>query len=663
MLPQASKNGLRTIRRQGGAEGARKAAAEALFGLLPTVFRPVFLAVFLLMLSAPGRAAASSEASASSQAPLVIGVVADFGLGHARGFADASVEAVAKAVRASSGREVVVKNIVRELFDGDALARTVDIVLAPADVMAALDEADGFVRIGVRAASATSGSSLERDAAAAFVVREARTDMRVLSDLRGKRVAAAESSGLSGWLAALGVVRAAGFDEERFFSEIHFTTSALPDVFSAVATGMVDAGVLPVCGLERAEAAGLIPRGILRVLGDVSDGAGCRRSTPVYPGTVAAATTRAPDADVKAAAKALLSMPSVDGAEWAPSAGQKDVYALLKELKLGPYAYLRTNTLTGFLEAYGRWVAAVAALIALLLVNEWLLRRRVRRQAGALKRAMDEKAETERRAADARERLSALESRGTVSHLSTIIAHEIKQPLAAIINRCHTVKMRLNEPLNDDDESAEAMERIEANAERIAAMVDRVRQYAKREDVPMKETDLAGVLRAAAEVAVRDLPEAPTVALELPSAPLVVWGCALELDLLFLNLIKNGMRAAGEVATGATGAPEPGVVARALLQDEGVVVTVENRGAPVSDDVFSALTRATPGFTSAAGGLGLGLSIVRLIADRHGAEIAFVRRREGGLAVTVRFGNVDVMRGRAATGTPGSEAPKTKNEH
>ena len=53
------------------------------------------------------------------------------------------------------------------------------------------------------------------------------------------------------------------------------------------------------------------------------------------------------------------------------------------------------------------------------------------------------------------------------------------------------------------------------------------------------------------------------------------------------------------------------------------------------EETFRLLREGSPGLSSASGGLGIGLSIVHLIADRHGCELRFERRSEGGLEVRV----------------------------
>lgn len=63
---------------------------------------------------------------------------------------------------------------------------------------------------------------------------------------------------------------------------------------------------------------------------------------------------------------------------------------------------------------------------------------------------------------------------------------------------------------------------------------------------------------------------------------------------------------------------------------------IANDGPTISDVAFRRISDGTPGFASATGGLGMGLSIVHLIADRHAIELRFRRRKPGGLVVEAR---------------------------
>ena len=313
----------------------------------------------------------------------------------------------------------------------------------------------------------------------------------------------------------------------------------------------------------------------------------------------------------------------------AVSGDHAEIFTLFQKLEIGPYEVLRHWTLRGFIERHTTYFFIALVVLLLILLNELRMTVAIRRKSAALERALEEKAYAEGVARDTRERLAAMQSRGMVSHLSSMIAHELKQPLGTIINHCNTLKIRLNEALNDDETSGDAVEDIAHAAERITGIVDRVRGYARRERAPETEFDLRKTLESAVHVHLHDTPDAVPVEVTGIDGPLPMHGVELELQLLFLNLIRNASNASLK-------ASEYNAILLEVSRDEGFAhVRIVNDGLPIPEETFRLLREGSPGLSSASGGLGIGLSIVHLIADRHGCELRFERRSEGGLEVRV----------------------------
>lgn len=191
--------------------------------------------------------------------------------------------------------------------------------------------------------------------------------------------------------------------------------------------------------------------------------------------------------------------------------------------------------------------------------------------------------------------------------------------------------MRLNDALNDDEESAEAVLGIEGSTKRIASIVERVRGYARAEETSRERCELNAVLRAAINTYLFETPNGMPVDFSSNAAAVPVSGVDIELKLLFLNLIRNAGSAAAQLD-----APSFVDVDIILTDPDCAVVRIANDGPTISDAAFRRISDGTPGFASATGGLGMGLSIVHLIADRHAIELRFRRRKPGGLVVEAR---------------------------
>ena len=462
---------------------------------------------------------------------------------------------------------------------------------------------------------------------AALVVRSDRTDLRTLEDLRGKKAAATLPHSVDGYPAVRLMLREKGFSDEKFFSSVNFLTFTVPDVLSAVLSGDADVSILPACALERAQEEGLVESGLLRVVGLPPDGAlACSRSTDLYPDITAGILPWTPNELSSDFLTALLESGRADGYEWVATSDLRSVSNLYQELHLGRWAVLDDTSLSGLWKRYGRYAVFALLLVLLLVANEYRLKRLVEHRTAALTKTLREKELLARKEEAARERLASLERMGAISQLCAMIAHELKQPMGAVLNFLAVLKMRSGEALRDDPVAERAMEGAQNEARRMAEIVDRVRGYAKRQRRTPEPVDLGRTI----DDALSHLKPGPQTTVRREVAPNVfVAGDPLELELLVLNLVKNAVQAL-DAADGGTV-----TVTLARTDEFGAVLSVTDDGPTLSDEIFAKLLKVSESVKE--GGLGLGLAIVRNIVDEHGATLAIERLPERGLAVTVRF--------------------------
>lgn len=462
---------------------------------------------------------------------------------------------------------------------------------------------------------------------AALVVRSDRTDLRTLEDLRGKKAAATLPHSVDGYPAVRLMLREKGFSDEKFFSGVNFLTFTVPDVLSAVLSGDADVSILPACALERAQEEGLVEPGLLRVIGLPPDGAlACSRSTALYPDITAGILPWTPNELTRDFLTALLESGHADGYEWVATSDLRSVSNLYQELHLGRWAVLDDTSLSGLWKRYGRYAVFALLLVLLLIANEYRLKRLVEHRTAALTKTLREKELLARKEEAARERLASLERMGAISQLCAMIAHELKQPMGAVLNFLAVLRMRSGESIKDDPVAERAMEGAQNEARRMAEIVDRVRGYAKRQRRTPEPVDLGRTI----DEALSHLKPGPQTTVRREVAPNVfVAGDPLELELLVLNLVKNAVQ--------ALDAAEGGTVTVKLARsgEFGAVLSVTDDGPPLSDGIFAKLLKVSESVKE--GGLGLGLAIVRNIVDEHGATLSIERLPERGLAVTVRF--------------------------
>ena len=284
---------------------------------------------------------------------------------------------------------------------------------------------------------------------------------------------------------------------------------------------------------------------------------------------------------------------------------------------------------------------------------------------------MEERDRLAQRERAVRDRLSSLERMGAISQLCAMIAHELKQPVGAVINYVAVVKLKLGlqtvpglpgeTALNASERPVDplllrALAGAEGEAHRIAAIVDRVRSYARRqhaEPVPVdivRETQNAlRSLKAELRPFVVIRPPFSLTADDASKGRLIIRGDPLEIELLLLNVMKNAAEAVQGLPDGAVlvkfrreilprpsaehPAPSP-----AAPPAKAVIVEVEDNGPRLSDEAFERLTRVSQSVKDE--GLGLGLGIVRSLVEENGGRIAITRREDlsgRGLRVTLCF--------------------------
>ena len=493
-----------------------------------------------------------------------------------------------------------------------------------------------FSNAGARALATLADAWKENpnsSAAAAVVVRRSRTDIVSLADLAGRKIAAGADDFYSGWQMLDYEVRRQSRREAPRLGKAAFTGMPLSQVVDRVLSGEADAGVLTACYLENLIASHYPGAEQLRVLSPQNDGMRCRHSTRTYPGLTLATMPSANPATMREISRALFAMPpsGPDAAVWSIATSFKEADGLLKTLGLGPYRHLSEWTVDRFLEKYWHWLVLLVLAGAGMLVHavrtEHVVRQRTRQLRAAL-------AEQRRMEADAREkssRLEALERESVVQQLSSMLAHELRQPMTAIGFYTKGLISRLRRGEFSADDYLSVLEKIRDLNQKSNSIVEHVRGYAKA-NVNRRETDLS----ALAEQAVRNLMEARfqhtsvrVRALIEPHIRLAADG--FEIELIISNLLKNAI----EACRGAPNAEVTVSVSAAEGTPRGALIRVSDNGPALSPEAIGRL--GLPFQSTKADGLGLGTSIVRRIAESYGGSLVYKARSPRGLTAEVRL--------------------------
>lgn len=540
------------------------------------------------------------------------------------------------------------KYFVRTVTIADAEAKTQierlrpDFLFAPASFsgMTGVEAA----RIATRRTNLAQ--SAERSVGAVFAVR-ADSRFQSLADLRGRRVFAGLPTAIDGWLAAARELRQQGFEPDHFFGFVGYRNNAYPDVLSALLNGSTDAAILPACLLEAVRMHGLVRAEDIRVINAKTGDLACTHSTALYPDLSLWSLSSAPETAVRDMTVALLGLRDASGYEWLTNVSHADVDGLLKDLEIGPYAYLKDMSPRALIERHFGKVLAAAGFLLLLVLNELRLHALVRRRTRELAKAMNERERLAEEASAARLELAGFERRSIVQQMSSMIAHEINAPVGALRTWAAVIRMKCPQRVFRDDEASahagleQALGRIDYEANRIADIVSSVRAYAKKEDEPLAACDLMPIIERAISAFRAEERSAERTKVVFSSAVREAWttGRPLELEILFLNLVRNGASAMKSMKDSLD---EPAEVRLTLDRPQEAAnrwrIRVENPGVMLDAGSLERLNRKAASVSadpSTFGGLGLGLSICRGIADRHGASLLFEARPTGGAAAVV----------------------------
>ncbi|PAA17585.1 PAS domain-containing sensor histidine kinase [Pseudomonas fragi] len=208
----------------------------------------------------------------------------------------------------------------------------------------------------------------------------------------------------------------------------------------------------------------------------------------------------------------------------------------------------------------------------------------------------------------------------TLGELASGIAHEINQPLAAVVNYANA-SQRYLQSLDSNpaavERVAQGLERINLHANHAAQVIKRLRGFLRKGRRNLQALDISEVARQAVSLCAWEAGERNvTIELQLPVSLPWVYADRVLLEQVLLNLLRNAIDANNEQL--------PGQLSRIILQAQTLdgatlQISVQDQGPGVSAGELEQLF--TPFYTSKAEGLGLGLSMSRSIVEGFGGEL------------------------------------------
>ncbi|WP_084688018.1 sensor histidine kinase [Paraburkholderia oxyphila] len=238
----------------------------------------------------------------------------------------------------------------------------------------------------------------------------------------------------------------------------------------------------------------------------------------------------------------------------------------------------------------------------------------------------------------------------TAGELSASIAHEVGQPLGAILSNADAAELLVTSPHIDVEELQDILSDVKRDALRANDVVQRLRALLQKQSIVFAPIPLDATLKGSLPLLE---PEARrrTIRIEAQfgAGDLEVMGDHVQLQQVLLNLAMNAMDAMHETA------PEDRVLTLVTRQDgEGVEIVVADRGSGFL--VGSAEQLFEPFYTTKPHGMGLGLSIVRSIVDAHHGHVDAALRSGGGAQIVVWLPLVQGRHRTAATAATADHA-------
>ncbi len=210
--------------------------------------------------------------------------------------------------------------------------------------------------------------------------------------------------------------------------------------------------------------------------------------------------------------------------------------------------------------------------------------------------------------------LALVERRSVVGEIATSIAHEVNQPLAAIMTNSQTCLRWLAGTKPDLGQVRETLEDIVHDANRASQVIARIKRLVTKTP-PETPLDLNEVIQEAVALVRHDmLTHSVSIRLDLSSALPSVLGDRIQVQQVLLNLIVNGFDAMSEVEDHARE-----LFIRTSRGKKEVMVVVRDTGAGLDagklDQIFA------PFETTKPHGMGMGLTISRSIIEAHGGRL------------------------------------------
>ena len=203
-----------------------------------------------------------------------------------------------------------------------------------------------------------------------------------------------------------------------------------------------------------------------------------------------------------------------------------------------------------------------------------------------------------------------------MGELTASLAHEINQPLAAVVTNARACLRWLMRDVPNLEEARKAAELIARDGKRASDVISRIRALVRKTGSEKARLDVNQAIQEVVYLTEHEgLRKGVTLRMELGSDLPLVLGDRVQLQQVILNLVMNGIEAMAPVAD----RPRELLVYSRLHESNQVLVGVQDSGVGIAPENLKKIF--DPFYTTKSQGMGMGLAISRSIVENHGGKL------------------------------------------
>lgn len=448
-----------------------------------------------------------------------------------------------------------------------------------------------------------------------------------IADMQEKVLVGNRPLGFYGYVVPIGEIAWHGYKPKDFFSKEIFLDSGSHNVLASLLRGEGDVATVPSCFLEDNYPEDHPFRKDLKAI-NVLESKPCVRSTPAYPNWAFSSSPGTSPEVARDVLKTLLDMPTDSkGYRWSIATNFSGTDQLYKDLKEGMYIILNEWSLKTFFKEYKPWFFSLTVLLICLAGYSALLNYLVRKKTRQLQRSIKHQQVLQKRSRDSEAKFESLQKLGIIGQMSSMIAHELRQPLSTLRLYAQGLQRKLERGEWSIEQSSEVLSKIVTQAERAEQIVQSVRNYAKSKRSEKQEICLTEIVNNALYAFKQSGRFRRNVIVSI-AEDIRLFANPMEFELAILNLLRNSADSLASLNH-----KDPKIELAVRRNGDFAEIEVKDNGAKVSEADLQAAV--VPLRSNKENGLGIGLSLVNNIMENHGGSLVLHARKEGGVTAVL----------------------------